>query len=1569
MNDKSKLLFERCFSSNLSDHFPTSPDKEAFLSFLDTFWLNTPFSVLTSKSPVLLKKISLHAWTSFKRISSTLPSIKIFSIENNDNPISKRTIIQIIAHDTSFISDSIFILLGKEKLKPYFFHNAIITHASLEDENTEDNFIHKNYLLLYAEIDCIDDNYADDLKKKISSVLSCVNSVTGDYLLMLRKTRSVTKSIPHTKKTEAVHNFLDWLIDDNFIFFGYQYISNEQSVFQECSKSRLGIPFENDIPTIASSDLDTVYDFKNDIICFGKASHKSLVHRFIWPDSIGIKIQDKKGNIQGVHRIFGLYTSVAASTPSQNIPLIDRKLQEILNRSGLDSNSFDGKTLRHVLNTYPKEELLQHSTNDLLTMALEITYAYARQSSHVEIREWPKQSFYSCVIFLPKNLYRSDLFAHLEDMIKHQLDVSDYYFDAQFGESDLLRMYYLVRINKPSINQQQLLSLKESILNTLSSWKEDIFTKLQYLYGKEQATTLAKLFLDNLPVDYKDYTPIKQVLLDFKYLSQVCTNNPTHIYFTVDKQQRNNEIHLKIFNYKKLIPLSNILPSVENFGFKVIQERTFMLDNPAIHSPIGIQGFLLTTQHEVSNNILNKLVADAMLGIQKRAVIDDKFNSLIIPASLTWKQINILRAYARYMKQINFSFDEQLICTALANHSDIASLLVEYFYKKFNPHDDNPKKDILTFQNDIFSKLDSIDIHHEDKIIRKFIELIDATVRTNFFQLTNQKKHKPYLAFKFNCKKIFQCPLPVPEYELFVFSDTIEGTHLRNGKIARGGIRWSNRMEDYRTELLGLMKTQIIKNSMIVPTGAKGSYIMKKNSSPLVEAGNLSAYSTFISGLLDLTDNIIDGKVVHPSNTLCYDTNDHYLVIAADKGTSSFSDIANSISQKYDFWLGDAFASGGSYGYDHKKTGITSKGAWLAAKSHFDTLNIDPHNSVITVIGIGDMSGDVFGNGLIQNKNIKLLAAFNHSHIFIDPTPDILTSYQERLRLFHADQSDWPHYKQESISEGGGIFSRNAKSIELTDAMRSMFQTTDKALTPDELIKHILCLNCDLLWNGGIGTYIKASFEQHSDAQDKNNDSVRVDANDLSVLVIAEGGNLGLTQCARVEYSKLGGRIYCDSIDNCAGVMCSDYEVNIKIGLSLKSDQALEQQQRNDLLYAMTDEVIDKTLSRVQRQLKCLSYESFHREAHVGEYLSLILFIDNYFNLNTSENYLYLTKNTLKNSNCTLTQPDLSVLISLSKNWLKDQLLQSNISNDIYYKQLIIDYFPSHFRNQVNFSIEHYPLQKEVICTYIANEIIDLAGICFISYITDIMHEQACTIAKAWYITSELFSFRTLLKNCTDHADNMSALHYIGTVSRTCVKWLLEEYSDEELDIPKTIKHFSTAFTNFKETCFDFTDINIISEQENMEKLLILLPSSKLSLQLQQPINKVFEFYFQTQTKLGFGKVYSNINSLQLTHYSDILEQGEISRELNAIHFLLCISLLECALSNNCDYSKAMQLWIKEHWYFHVQLSRMLQDSTELDSQQRVSFYRLLCNKVKRLLKTSFQSNYTKSISSMQKSA
>ncbi len=1155
------------------------------------------------------------------------------------------------------------------------------------------------------------------------------------------------------------------------------------------------------------------------------ANTRATVHRSAYLDYIGIKQFDASGAVVGERRFLGLFASSAYTDSVRRIPVVRRKVAEVLERSGFSMDSHSGKDLLQILETYPRDELFEISVDDLYATVLAVMHLQERRRTRLFMRVDDYGRYVSCLVFLPRDRYTTSVRLRMEAILHEAFDAPTVDYSARVSESVLARLHFVVRLPSgarfPEVDRDEL---EARLVEATRSWDEDLADALSSDVGEEEAARLQRSWGRGFPEAYKEDFPGRVAVADLRRLEDLSAERLAGPGESLGARLGMNlyepvgaALTERRFKLYRLAPLSltDVLPYLGNLGVEVVDERPYEL-----HRTDGTQAWIYDFGLRYSGRTehperVRDLFSEAFAAAWSRRAESDGFDRLVLLGELGWRQIVVLRAYAKYLRQVGTTFSQEYIERCLRLNVDIARLLVRLFEARFDPdvtagagEGRRELTDVLL--EEIHSALDGVASLDHDRILRSFLTLVQATTRTNAFQREADGSPKPYLSFKLDPRAVPDLPQPRPVHEIFVYSPRVEGVHLRFGDVARGGLRWSDRQEDFRTEILGLVKAQTVKNAVIVPTGAKGGFVAKNLPDPAVDreawlAEGIECYKILIRGLLDLTDNLVDGpdgrEVEPPARVVRHDADDTYLVVAADKGTASFSDIANSVALEYGFWLGDAFASGGSVGYDHKAMGITARGAWESVDRHFRELGVDVHQQDVTVVGVGDMSGDVFGNGMLLSEHIRLVAAFDHRHVFLDPDPDPAASFAERARLFALPRSSWADYDTALVSPGGGVYPRSAKSVPISPqvAARLGLPSSTTALTPAELITAVLKASVDLLWNGGIGTYVKASTETNAQVGDKANDAIRVDADQLRVRVIGEGGNLGLTQLGRVEAALAGVRVNTDAIDNSAGVDCSDHEVNIKILLDrIVRAGDLTGKQRGELLAAMTQEVADLVLRDNYEQNVLLGNARKQSLAMVTVHQRFIRALEARGLLDRGLEFLPSDDALVQRAEegRGLTSPEFAVMVAYAKIALTEDLVGSSLPDDPWFARTLRGYFPRQLVERYGDRLDTHPLRREIITTCLVNEMVNRGGITFAFRCEEETGADPEQVARAYTVCREVFGLRDFmaaveaLDNRVDTEVQTSLYLAFRRLLDRSVRWFLQ-VRPGRLDIGAEIARFA----------------------------------------------------------------------------------------------------------------------------------------------------------------------------------
>mgnify|MGYP003385215932 FL=1 len=1246
----------------------------------------------------------------------------------------------------------------------------------------------------------------------LTSVVSDVSLVVDDWQPMRTKLVSIIDTLEKQKlpvtPEDLAENvaFLRWVANNHFTFIGYRSydLANDTKtgLCQLIPKAGSGLgSFRDDncsphslLPTTLSQHQSALA-LVPEMLVMTKSTSRSTVHRPVNFDYLGLKRFDDQGNVVGEDRFFGLYSSAAYTARIDEIPLLRRKAQDLRERIELLPNSHKGKALQHILNHYPRDEMLQASVDELYPIIRGVIETQERHHLRLFLRLDTYGRFATALVYVPRERFNTQFRIKMQAILMHEFNGTSVDFNVMFSEQPLARIQLTVHGKDIHNTAYDIDDIEQQMRDSMLSWTDHLHHALNNKQGEAKGNKLFKQYALAYPLAYQENFSAQVAVMDLMRLQKINADNPLSTYLYRSLNQDDQSLSFKVFGHGKAKALSDVLPILERMGVKVINAHPYSIKSNS-GSNQWIIDFVIQIDAQVNLEGANvkERFQEAFGQIYSGRVANDRFNSLVLAANLTWQQVILVRAISSYLHQIQVPFSQTYMQSTLMRNAGITHTLVRLFEARFNPLAQADTSTITQLQEDIGLALEQVSNLDEDRIVKYFLACIMSMLRTNYYQTDSNGQAHQYLSCKLDPSHIPGVPLPLPKYEIFVYSTWVEGVHLRGGKVARGGLRWSDRKEDYRTEVLGLVKAQMVKNAVIVPLGAKGGFVCKQlpttQDREVLMAEVIRSYSTFIQALLDVTDNIVDQQVVAPKQVVRYDEDDPYLVVAADKGTATFSDLANSISDNNNFWLGDAFASGGANGYDHKKMGITARGAWESVKRLFAEQGRDCQSQDFTAVGVGDMAGDVFGNGMLLSEHICLQAAFNHLHIFIDPTPNAAQSFVERQRLFNLPRSSWSDYEQQLISKGGGIFERSAKSITLSPQIQTMVGTDVKKMAPNELIHALLKMPVDLFWNGGIGTYVKASSENHSAIGDPANDNLRVNGNQLGAKVIGEGGNLGFSQHGRIEFAQAGGYINTDAIDNSAGVDSSDHEVNIKILLSQLVDAGdMTVKQRNTLLASMTDEVGDLVLSHNYHQSLVLSIAQDQACAHLSDHKRLIHSLEKQGRLNRALEGLPDDANMDERARLQqgLTRPEIAVLLAYSKMRLFDELMAADIGNDAYLASNLEHYFPKVLSKKYAAAMASHPLRSEIIATHVTNQMGNRMGSTFCNYLQEEMGAEAGDMARAFTAACDIVDAHSLWQELDrvtlmlDYSKSMALHKHIQTLLEDLTLWLLSQHEGESI--------------------------------------------------------------------------------------------------------------------------------------------------------------------------------------------
>ncbi len=1336
---------------------------EQLAQFLMLYYRMVPEEDLLEAPPDELLSVARGHWELGLTRQPGELKLRIFQPRQDEHGWnSAHTVIEIVNDDMPFLVDTLVMILAEEGMGV----EAII-HPIMVVERDEQARIVKvleprnaahTHRESYVHIECtglLEPAQAQHLENKLCEALDDVRVVVNDWPEMNARIRELAQEYdvpsqsPHTMAAE-LPAFLRWLTEDHFTFIGYaEYQLQADGQLVPLPEHNLGIRRKrpDEVQHLPPPVLRRFQE--PEVLLLTKASELATVHRRTYLDMVSIKRFGETGEVTGECRLLGLYTSSAYYGSLRETPLLRTKVARIIERSGLLPASHSGKVLLHILEILPREELFQASEDELFEMAMSVLQLEGRQRARLLLRRDPFGRFYSAIVLIPRERYEPQVVTRIEQVLRQALRGSEVESNVHVGDSAMAQIYVSIRGCPPDMEMPSLLPLEQQVIRAVRSWYDELRAALIRRYGEVRGGRLLRRYRMAFSAGYRTDFEAEAGVEDIERIESLKADTELQIHLYQRAHDGEELLRLKIYHAQEPLALSDVLPQLENMGLRVLTERPYEIHLGG-ERQIWLQEFelrALTAPIPVLR--VRALFEQAFLRIWFGDAENDGFNRLLLAAQLNWRQISVLRAIYKYLVQAGAGFSQSYAEQALFSYPNLARLLVQLFERRFDPAASERRDlEVLTLIQALDAELDKVVSLDHDRILRAYLDVVRACLRTNYFQTAAAGIPKDYLAFKLDPKLISSLPKPLPLYEIFVCSPRVEGVHLRGGKIARGGIRWSDRREDFRTEVLGLMKAQMVKNTVIVPVGAKGGFVVKRppasgERKALQEEG-IACYRIFISGLLDLTDNYVNAEVVPPPSMVRYDDDDPYLVVAADKGTASFSDIANEIARTYGYWLDDAFASGGSTGYDHKKMAITSRGAWESVKRHFHEMGRVIEQEDFTVVGIGDMSGDVFGNGMLRSPHIRLIAAFNHRHIFIDPDPDPQASFAERKRLFELPGSQWSDYDSGLISAGGGVFERSAKRIQISPQIQKALDIGAQTLTPIELIRAILRAPVDLLWNGGIGTYVKSSAERNAEVGDRSNDLLRINGRELRCKVVGEGGNLGFTQLGRIEYALQGGRINTDFIDNSAGVDCSDHEVNIKILLNAAvEDGELSMEARNRLLMSMADEVAALVLRDNYLQNQALSLMNARATELFDEHVYLMQRLEP-AGLDRAIEFLPNDEQigVRRKQNLGFTRPELAVLLSYSKITVYDGLLESKVPEDPYLAHELALYFPKPLQTDYARWMDEHRLRRAIIANGITNSMINRMGISFAQRLMDDMAATVADVARAYTCAREIFRAR-----------------------------------------------------------------------------------------------------------------------------------------------------------------------------------------------------------------------------------
>ncbi|MDF2529984.1 MAG: gdhB [Gammaproteobacteria bacterium] len=1533
---------------------------DQLIKFIPQYYSSVSKDELASRDNIDLYGALISHWSYITQRQAGEVKLRVYNPDLvKDGWKSSHTIVEVCHDEMPFLVDTLLTELNRLGLNIHF-----IVHAGCIGVVRDEAGVLRE-AEIYIEIDRQPEDEAAfaSIRDALLKVLGDVALAVHDFMAMKQCMRQAAiklqQNSPHNIDADDIKesvDFLNWLDNDHFTFLGYSEFSvtgkGRTKELQSLDDQRLGIL--KPAGTYGKSGLNEELVESEEVLkaaqplIITKSSYQATVHRPAYMDVIIVKHFDTTGEVVGESRFVGLYTSSAYHSNPRHIPFLRHKVSKILQHSGLPAKGHEWKALVSILESFPRDELFQISEDDLYRTVIGILQIHERQRIRLFVRRDTFCRYFSCMVYVPRDLFNTELRVKMQNILMREFDGTESTFSPNFLESVLCRIDYIIRVdpNRP-MQEYDVKKIESKLVEATRSWRDDLRDSLIESMGEHKGALLYNKYARAFPAGYRETFLARSAVTDIELIENVLATDHLGMCFYRMLEEPENCIRFKLFQKDKALSLTDVLPILENMGLRVNEERPYQIKltdgNIVWISDFGMQVInSIASMTEVSG-----IFQEAFAQIWSQQAENDGFNCLVMKAGMHWRDIIIIRAIAKYLTQIGFLYSQAYMENTLTNNPLIAQKLVALFKAKFDVATDESVRNeqISQIAAEIDKLLEQVVNLDSDRIIRRFIDVIKAILRTNYFQCNADGQLKSYVSFKLKPSSIPDMPKPLPMFEIFVYSPRVEGVHLRGAKVARGGLRWSDRREDFRTEVLGLMKAQQVKNAVIVPLGAKGGFIPKnlptdKGREAIMEEA-IECYKIFIKGLLDITDNLQKGQVIAPKDVVRFDEDDPYLVVAADKGTATFSDIANSVAAEYNFWLGDAFASGGSNGYDHKKMGITARGAWESVKRHFHHLGRDTQTQDFTVVGIGDMAGDVFGNGMLQSRHIKLVAAFNHMHIFIDPNPEPEASYEERKRMFNLPRSSWKDYNPELISEGGGVYERSAKTIAISEQARALLGIEDAKLEPNELIKAILKAPVDLLWNGGIGTYVKATSEINMNVGDRANDGLRVNGADLRCKVVGEGGNLGFTQLGRIEYALKGGQNYTDAIDNSAGVDCSDHEVNIKILLhDVMAQGELTLKQRNELLAQMQDEVAQLVLKNNYHQTQAIS-NGVSRTGSLLMQTRLLQELEREGYLNRQLEFLPNDK-TLKARQTAgkgLSKPEFSVLMAYSKTVIKRALLDSDLPDEPYFAKFLEYEFPKVLHERFGEQMRSHYLGREIIATQLTNALVQYTGISFVHRMYDEAGASPAMTARAFAIALEAFDVENFWARIealdakvgsqvqTDMMDEIFRF-----VRRSC-RWLLRNYRGG-LNVPDMVKDLKPKFDKLFMSTPEFLSEDELRHREklidkyvhagvphelasqivNFSYLSPAMDIIEASKRNNVALEEVAEVYFELSRQLSMGWLRKELAKIRSNGYWEMLAGSGLKDDLDKLQRVFAISVIQVT-DPSLSVTERINIWAQSYLY------------------------------------------------------
>ncbi|MEV7619129.1 NAD-glutamate dehydrogenase [Microbacterium sp. NPDC089321] len=1502
--------------------------------------------------------VSMHALAARRQRGET--HVSVFTPTLSEHGwTSRRTIVDICTDDAPFLVDSITAAIAGQGLAVHLLLHPLVSVRRGDDGELLETDAHGGELesWMHLEVDRVPtDEGRDALRQKLEGVLGDVHAAVNDWTAMRRACLDLVTDLrtepPATADPAHIGpaiDFFSWLADDNFTFLGYrEYLletQNCEDVLVPVAGSGLGILRK---PTTAVAHLRpeaqrTAREPR--LLTITKANSRATVHRDVYLDYVGARMFDDAGNVIGERRFLGLFTSGAYAASVTTLPIAADKVRAVLKASGFSPMSHSGKDLLQILEQYPRDELFQDSVEHLLKIVTEVTRLNERRRARTFLRRDEFGRFVSALVYLPKDRYNTPVRLRIEAVLREVFGAEHVDHATRVVDSPLAQLHFIVRVPRgtslPDVDEDEV---QAKLADAVRGWDEGLVDALHHAHGDDEAARLLADYGQSFPAVYKETVTPEEAVDDVELLEKL-RDQEFAVRLNVPEKDIPGKRVLTLVSHREY-PLTRVLPVLTDLGVDVVDERPYSVTMPD-GTTCHVSDFGLTAEgiDRWTDPAWGAVFEDAFTAAWTGAAESDRLNTLVLQGDLDWRRIVILRAIAMYLRQSGSAFSVEYIENALVANPAIATTLVRLFELRFDPAVEGDRDaQAEAVEAELLEALDQVASLDDDRILRSIAGVITATWRTNFYQTASDGSPKPWVSMKLDCARVPGLPKPLPMAEIWVYSPEVEGVHLRFGKVARGGLRWSDRREDFRTEVLGLVKAQMVKNAVIVPTGSKGGFYAKRLPSPSdrgawLEAGK-AAYRTFIRGLLDITDNRVGADIVPPADVVRHDGDDPYLVVAADKGTASFSDIANGISEEYGFWLADAFASGGSAGYDHKGMGITARGAWESVKRHFREMGVDTQTEDFTVVGIGDMSGDVFGNGMLRSRHIRLVAAFDHRHVFIDPNPDAEATFVERERLFALPGSSWDDFDRSIMSPGGGVFPLSMKSIPITPEIAEAFglDPSVQKLTPLELKKAMLLAPVDLLWNGAIGTYIKASDETDAEVGDRGNDAVRVNGRDLRLKVVGEGGNLGVTQRGRIEAAQSGIRINTDAIDNSAGVGTSDREVNIKILLGiLERDGRLDREARNELLQSMTDEVAVQVLRDNYEQNVLLGNSRANAVVMLPVHERLMEWLEERDELDRELEFLPSRAEVADRiaEQQGLTRPEFSVLVAYAKLALKTDLAATGLAGDPWFERTLAEYFPEPIRRAYADDLDAHPLRTEIIVNSVVNSMVNRGGITFAYRAADETGASSEDIARAYVAVREIFDLRGFVV-AVEATDNVVSTEVQTSLYLTfrrlldrATRWFVQHRPDG-VDIGAEIELFTEPVTHlsanidrwmqgvdlerFESRTRELQEAGVSLELARrgagLLDVLSLLDIAECARTHGWTLEGVAGLYFALSARLSFEQTLTKITALPQTDRWGSMARASMRDDLYAVMIELTATV--AASTDDGTAEERIDAWLKQ---------------------------------------------------------